>query len=285
MIIVDYSNVLIKAVFTQGVETDKIENLRALILSQFKSLKMKFSSDYGRFVVALDGQKNWRKKTFEHYKYRRKIGRAESPLDWGAIFAMSSEIIEEFRQYLPYQFLKVNICEADDIIGYMAANSTEKTLVCSSDKDFIQLLQFPHVDWYSLHHKKLMTCEDPLVWLEEQIIRGQKKDDIPNILSAEDHFVNSPDKRQKVISAKFLAQCLTSEPEKFCPDKETLDRYNMNRILLDLTAQPEHVITAIQEAIEEPYLQNNHKIYKFFSLKKLKLFMRSNLSAFCEDFT
>jgi hypothetical protein len=52
-------------------------------------------------------------------------------------------------------------------------------------------------------------------------------------------------KRQKPISKKNLEKWVTLSPSDFCLDKQSVENYERNRKLIDLTLIPEHLATEI----------------------------------------
>ena len=83
------------------------------------------------------------------------------------------------------KYLHVEKCEADDIIATLVAMREEdKYLIISGDKDFIQLQHYGDVYQYSPMLKSFMGENvDPETFLREQIIKGDRSDGVPNILS------------------------------------------------------------------------------------------------------
>jgi hypothetical protein len=72
-------------------------------------------------------------------------------------------------------------------------------LIVSADTDFIQLHQYPGVVQYDPIHKKWITDHDPIMYLKEHILEGDRVDGIPNVFSDDDCFVT--DKRQRRLTA------------------------------------------------------------------------------------
>ena len=117
-----------------------------------------------------------------------------------------SEIREEFVTKLPYKVLHVDKTEADDIIDTLCAQQTEDLyLIISGDKDFIQLQHYGNVYQFSPLLKSFMgENENAVTFLREQIIKGDRSDGVPNILSDDDIFLR--DERQKPINKKRLEE-------------------------------------------------------------------------------
>ncbi len=112
-----------------------------------------------------------------------------------------------------------------------------KSIIISSDKDFIQLHN-NIIDQYSPLTKKFITNIDPLQFLREHIIKGDRSDGVPNVLSADDTFVS--DKRQKSIRkttiAELVEQMALVEPEMLhtlvkCPRDTWIRNWQRNETL------------------------------------------------------
>ena len=72
MILLDFSNLIHKSVHAGGMDVS-YDHIRALIFTQIRTIKQKFSKDYGRLVICMDAKKYWRKEFFPEYKIRRKL--------------------------------------------------------------------------------------------------------------------------------------------------------------------------------------------------------------------
>jgi hypothetical protein len=115
-------------------------------------------------------------------------------------------------------------------------------MILSSDKDFAQLQRFPNVEQYSPILKKSIKEPLPMLQLKQLVIRGDKGDGIPNILSADDVFVSGG--RQKPITETKLIAWLNQDPKEFCTE-DMLVKYNRNELLIDLTRIPDSLKTSI----------------------------------------
>jgi len=83
--------------------------------------------------------------------------------------------------------------------------------------------------------------------LLEKVLRGDSGDGIPNVRSADDHFMDENSGRQKPVSAKMLEAFLAN------PDGSTLtaeERVNLerNKRLIDFTYIPVEVKNKIVDA-------------------------------------
>ena len=164
MILVDLNQVMISNLMGQlySSKTNDVDEdlLRHMVLNGIRSYRNKFSKEYGELVICCDDTNNWRKDSFPYYKAHRKTNRDESDLDWPNIFNCLNNIRDELKEFFPYKHIRVNRCEADDIIGTIChtegvalGDGKEKILVLSGDKDFIQLQVYANVSQYlSLIH-------------------------------------------------------------------------------------------------------------------------------------
>lgn len=256
------------------------ENMvRHMVLNSIRSLKNKFSNEYGELVIACDHKNCWRKDIFPYYKANRKKSRKESELNWNEIFECLNKIRQELNDYFPYRVLHVETAEADDIIatlvfnhGIEGFNSGEKILILSGDKDFIQLHNYHNVNQYDPVKKKFVTHDTPSTFLKEHILRGDTGDGIPNFLSNDNCFVVG--ERQKSLTQKKLDHYLNIEPELF--ESEMFKRnYNRNSILIDLRNIPQQ----LRDIIMDEYVKNANKptnqIFNYFVKYRLKTLMEN----------
>ena len=208
MILLDLNQVMIANIMMQPGAVNNIEEnlIRHMVLNSIRMYNVKFKDEYGEMVICADDRKYWRRDVFPYYKASRKKDREASPFDWNLIFETLNKIRDELRDTFPYRVLQVDKTEADDIIGTLCHKhgvqlmneTTEKILILSSDKDFMQLQKFANVEQFSPAAKKFLKTNEPEKFLREHIIKGDRDDGIPNILSSDDTFVT--DKRQKPVT-------------------------------------------------------------------------------------
>ena len=280
MILIDNSQIVLSSIFSQYKKpedivynADPMSLIRHITLNTYRSIKEKFGKEYGDLVICQDSNNYWRRDIFPHYKANRKKAQQENQQYWDVIFSCMKQIREEVAENLPYKNMKVDRCEADDVISVIARHyyTSEKVLIVSNDKDFQQLLYYPNINIYSPQKKSLVNCDDPTAFLLEQIIRGDSGDGIPNILSDDDTLINE-NKRQKPITAKRLAEFEAKIPT------ELESAFYRNRRLIDLGYVPEEYMNSILEEYKKPVI-NNHKMFNYFVEHKLTNLM-SELSSF-----
>jgi|TARA_B100002051_G_scaffold72581_1_gene68889 hypothetical protein len=272
MILVDMNQVTISNLMIQMKDEPLSEDLvRHMVLNSLRSYKTKFSKDFGELVLCYDDKHCWRKDYFPYYKQNRKKARSESSLDWNELFDILTKIQNELEENFPYKVLKINGAEADDIIAILSnkisstPNLYEEILIISGDKDFIQLHQSDNVKQYSPTLKKFIVDENPEQYKFEHIIRGDKGDGVPNVLSQDTVFVE--DLRQRPITKKKL----TEWKENGIPEGEIKRNYQRNKTLIDFDSIPNELGELIYNMWVDKITQNDKsKILPYFMKHRLK---------------
>jgi len=234
-------------------------------------------------VVCLEG-KSWRKEVDTTYKANRTAARMalspkeaeEEKLFWQAF--------DELKDYLSAKsnctILQHPRCEADDFIARFIQNHPEdQHVIVSSDSDFFQLLA-PNVRQFNGINKQLTTIDgifdekgrrvkdkktkedlpppDPQWLLFEKCMRGDSTD---NVFSA------FPGVREKGTKNKVgLREAFADRETKGLNwnmmmlqrwvdhnevEHRVRDRYLHNKMLIDLTEQPEDIKLALDTTINE----------------------------------
>ena len=264
MILVDLSQLLVASTFVsmkKGETEVDIKRLRHLLLNSLSKYRRQYVNEFGELVICCDGSLSWRKDVFPNYKMGRRTGREESPLDWNQIFGCFEQLKKELRETFPYKVLQINRAEADDIIGTLVMErkfSSPKTMIISSDKDFIQLQRYHDVFQYSPVAKKLLNGVDPEEYLREHILRGDKSDGIPNVLSDDDCIVSGI--RQVPMTKKLIKSW------KHIPmPEEHKERFERNTTLVDLRYTPYDLQKEILEQFDAKELGSRDKIPAYFT--------------------
>lgn len=264
MILVDLSQLLVASTFVsmkKGETEVDIKRLRHLLLNSLSKYRRQYANEFGELVICCDGSLSWRKDVFPNYKMGRRTGREESPLDWNQIFGCFEQLKKELRETFPYKVLQINRAEADDIIGTLVMErkfSSPKTIIISSDKDFIQLQRYHDVFQYSPVAKKLLNGVDPEEYLREHILRGDKSDGIPNVLSDDDCIVSGI--RQVPMTKKLIKSW------KHIPmPEEHKERFERNTKLVDLRYTPYDLQKEILEQFDVKELGSRDKIPAYFT--------------------
>jgi hypothetical protein len=242
--------------------------LRHMVLNSIRGYNLKFKEKYGTQVLCADGANPWRRDIFLNYKFKRKQNRDESSIDWSALFQMIGEIRDEIAQNFSYVVLHIDKVEADDIIAVLVKeyHSKEKIMIISGDKDFIQLHRYPNVKQYAPIQKKFVEDEDPVKYLHEQIIKGDRSDGVPNILSADDVFVTGT--KQKPINKKRLEEW--ANIENIPLGSETKKYYERNKKLIDLEEIPGLIYNDILNKYKTYTVPSRSLLLTYFIENKLK---------------
>lgn len=282
MILVDYNQVAISNLMEQigSSKTAVDESLvRHMILNTIRTYVKKFKDSHGpEVVIACDNKNYWRRDIYPHYKASRKKARDASGHDWSSIFDCLAKIRNELIQHSPYKVVTVDTCEADDIIATLVQkfSATQKIMILSSDKDFAQLQRYPNVEQFSPILKKYIKEPFPLLQLKQLIIRGDKGDGVPNILSPDDVFVAGG--RQKPITEVKIIKWMNQEPKDFCTE-DMLRNYSRNETLIDLTKIPENLKLKILDTYESAQVSTKQDLMNYMIANRLK-----NLIEHLDDF-
>jgi 5'-3' exonuclease len=282
MILVDLNQVLLSGLMAQinNSKGVKLEEglIRHMILNIIRTHVKNFREEYGEVVLCCDNRKYWRKECFPYYKSGRKKARDKSDLDWHLIFDMLAKFKKELKENFPYKVVDIDGAEADDIIGTITPiySEKEKILILSSDGDFLQLQQYKNVKQYNPSLRKYVVSKEPLKELKQKIIKGDKGDGIPNILSPGDCFIN--DLRQKPITKGILQKLMENNWTQW-EDESAKSGFTRNRQLIDLTYIPQDIKEKILNTFEEIKPATKQKMFNYFVENKL-----TNLMEVIEEF-
>jgi len=273
MIIFDFNQVAISNLMEQiGSSKTAVEEslVRHMILNSLRTYVKKFRDSHGpEVIIACDNKKYWRRDIFPHYKASRKKMRDASGHDWVTIFECLSKIKQELKDHSPYKVIDVDSCEADDVIAVLATkySATQKVMILSSDKDFAQLQKFPNVEQYSPILKKFIREPLPAAQLKQLIIRGDKGDGIPNILSADDCFITAT--RQKPITEAKIIKWMNQQPSEFC-NEDMMRNYSRNENLIDLTMIPSTLKVDILDTYDNTKGKSKQEFMNYLMVNRLK---------------
>jgi len=284
MIVVDFNQTAISNLMMEvGGRNDieiQVPLLRHMILNSIRSYKKKFGNEYGELVIACDNQTYWRREYFPYYKAGRKKAREESGFDWKTIFEALNLIRSELEVFFPYKVINVDGAEADDIIAVLAEwsqtndtnnilfNEPKPFLVMSGDHDFIQLQKYDNVTQFSPVQKKFVKPEiSPEKYSFEHIIRGDKGDGVPNVLSDDDSIVTGT--RQKSIRQDKI-DIWYKDFEAMPQDANFKKNYERNKMLVSFDSIPQKVRTAIINSYVDKPNKDKSKLLNFFIEHKMK---------------
>ena len=255
-----------------------------IIFNSLKKCWNKFNVDH--LVFFMDSE-SWRYQVYEKYKAHRKLKtgtRTQNEIDEDQIFY---DAINSFLKFVEDKtnstYLKSELLEADDIIAkWIDLHEDDTHIIFSADNDFIQLLS-TNVMMYDGLNNQLITVNgyydedgneiidnrtkapkkapEPEWNLFLKIIRGDSSD---SILSA------YPRVREKKIRDAYEDRhtrgyswnnlMLQTWTDMQGNEVKVLDKYEENKLLIDLHAQPDDIqelATVLCETVEK---KNNKQV-------------------------
>ena len=288
-VLIDTANMFFRArhgAFRAADSWTKIGFALHVTLMAVNKVARRFESDH--VIFALEGR-SWRKDYYKPYKANRAVARGKMNEIEQEEDKMFWETYDELTKYLSTRtncsVIRHANAEADDIIArWIALHPQDEHIIISSDTDFVQLLA-PNVKQYNGITDELLTIEgifdakgnpvidkktkqaktipDPAWLLFEKCMRGDSSD---NVFSA------YPGVREKGTKNKVGLREAYADRDKqgynwnnmmlqrwTDPDgveHKVFNDYDRNRVLIDLTAQPEDIKAEIDSAIRE---QVSHK--------------------------
>ena len=265
MILVDFSQTVIACFTAQALHPTEglVMNediARHMVMNSLRTINQKNKFEYGEMVIAIDSRDYWRKDIHPNYKGTRKKARSKINVDWDLVHHCLRTFTEEIEQSLPFTVVKVDRCEADDIIGVLTKwvsenrvdenslfGESEKVLIVSSDTDNFQLHRFKNVSQYSpIQEKKVRPEGSPVTAMNLKIVTGDTGDCIPNIKSHIDDLKNEI--RQKPIKQQEKddwSRNPSSIPETL------IERFRVNQSLIDYDFIPDNYRSSILAKYEE----------------------------------
>ena len=278
MILIDYTQVVLGSIIVSLNRGEDLDDklVRHITLNNLRYYRNRFKEEYGELVICTDNKHYWRRDYFPNYKANRKKDRESSPYDWNEIFSAVNMIRDELDIYFPYKVLHIDGAEADDIIAVVLLNRAEdKNIIISSDKDFIQLHR-ESISQYSPVTKKVLNGENPQAYLKEHIIKGDRSDGVPNVLSSDDTFIS--EKRQKPIRKTTIVTLLEAmneyDPETLyqiakCNKDTWVRNWQRNETLIDLTKIPEEIVENILYEFDRQVEGYRNNLLNYFIDNKL----------------
>jgi 5'-3' exonuclease len=266
--------------------------------------------DFGgtHVVFCLEGR-SWRKDHYKPYKAQRAASRAahtEREAEEEKVFWEAFDTFKEFvTEKTNCTVLQHSRLEADDLIaGWIQSHPNDDHVIISTDTDFVQLIapnvrQFNGVMETTITHEGIFDAKgkrvidkktqepkaipDPQWLLFEKCMRGDTSD---NVFSAYPGVREKGTKNKVGLREAYgdrdskgyswnnlMLQRWTDHEGK---EHRVLDDYERNRILIDLSAQPEEIKNIITETISIATTANKNisqvgiRLMKFCHLYDLK---------------
>ena len=281
-ILVDTANTFFRARHViRGSLEDKVGMSIATVLGSVRKAWKDFKGDH--VIFFLEGR-SWRKDVYAPYKRQRTEARAAQSPREAEEDRVFWETFDNFKEFIHDKtnctVLQHPRLEADDLIaGWIQSHPNDSHVIISTDGDFAQLVA-PNVKQYNGVMQVTTTHEgyfdekgkyvidkktklpkgipDPAWLLFEKCMRGDTSD---NIFSA------YPGVREKGTKNKVgLREAFADRDSKGYSwnnlmlqkwvdhegvEHRVLDDFNRNKLLCDLTAQPDEIRSLIGQAITE----------------------------------
>jgi 5'-3' exonuclease len=306
-ILVDTANTFFRARHVINGDADiKLGMAFHITLNSIKKAWQDFGGTH--VVFCLEGR-SWRKDHYKPYKAQRAASRAahtEREAEEEKVFWEAFDTFKEFvTEKTNCTVLQNPRLEADDLIaGWIQSHPNDKHVIISTDTDFVQLIA-PNVKQYNgvmdttITHEGIFDAKgkrvidkktqepkaipDPQWLLFEKCMRGDTSD---NVFSAYPGVREKGTKNKVGLREAYgdreskgyswnnmMLQRWTDHEGK---EHRVLEDYERNRILIDLSAQPEEIKNIITETISIATTANKNisqvgiRLMKFCHLYDLK---------------
>lgn len=284
-LLVDGLNMFMRAKHVGGRGQDIDTKIGMAMHIMFNSLNKcwrEFDGDH--IVLCLEGR-SWRKDFFTPYKANRKVVADKRSVreqeDDEMYFEAYDDMVQFFKDRTNCSVLHCPTAEADDLIAsWIQQKPDDNHYIISTDSDFYQLIA-PNVTQYNGTTDQVVSLEgfkdlktgkivkdkktgedkvlgDPEYILFEKCVRGDATD---NVFSAYPGARKKGSKNKIGIAEAFADRknagfdynnfMLQRWVDHEDVEHRVKDDFERNRILIDLTMQPEEVKTRCKLAIEE----------------------------------
>jgi 5'-3' exonuclease len=271
----DGNNLAFRCLYSKHVNMGDMIDFPMWRFTMFNSMYsfVRKNKNVEEVVMAFDSSNSWRYLVYPKYKAHRKKAKAKSDLDWGRIFQEMDALILDFKTHLPFKIIKIDRCEADDIIAVLTLQTKGNKVIISRDEDFYQLLDKAKI--YDAFKSKYITEVDHKKFLYEKIYIGQAKDNIPNVKTPSDW---PEDKRKPGFGKASFDKLYDSlELEDWVKENDYTKNLERNRRLIDFKMIP----PVIQEAVMKRY--ENYQKPKPEMI--LKLLQKHEWTSMLDNFT
>lgn len=316
-LIVDLANTFFRARHSAHRQSDTWDKLGFAVHVTLASVNKAWRDQKADHVVFCLEGRSWRKDFYEPYKKNRAVARAaltDAELEEDKLFWQTFDDLKTFlAEKTNCTVLRHESLEADDLIaGWIRHHPNDHHTIVSSDTDFHQLLA-ANVNQYNGITDELHTLTgifdkkgkpvidkktklpkvipDPNWILFEKCMRGDSTD---NVFSA------YPGVREKGSKNKVGLREAFSDKDKrgFAwnnlmlqrwvdhngVEHRVIDDYERNRILIDLTAQPDHIQKLITETVANNTVCLNRPMIGAHFLKFCGKYELNKLSEHSQNF-
>ncbi len=283
-LIVDTANTFFRARHAAHRQADTWDRLGFAIHVTLSSVNKAWRDQKADHVVFCLEGRSWRKDFYEPYKKNRAVARAaqtETEQEEDRLFWETFDALKSFLQdRTNCTVLRHEELEADDLVaGWIQAHPEDHHTIVSSDTDFHQLLA-ENVNQYNGIADELHTIQgifdkkgkpvidkktklpkiipDPAWILFEKCIRGDPTDNVfsafPGVRKTKLLEAYNDRNNRGVAWNNLMLQRWTDHNDM---EHKVLDDYNRNRVLVDLTAQPDDIKLKIIETIQQNSIVKN----------------------------
>jgi len=236
-----------------GKDLFDLSKLQSCIVRNILKYKDQFAGAVEHYVCT-DGSMYWRKDYYPDYKISRVQRKLEYNIDWEEYDSECASTLMTLSE-MGFNILEFQNLEADDIIASIVRGTPHKFIIFSADHDYYQLVEKARVSLYNTRDDRFVTLDiSPKEYLFNAIFTGQKKDDIPNIMTPLDHEVGrcpgfGPKAWEKVKNMGMMnwlnenkekilvlnkMENATKYPLLQIEKNDAYERYVANRILVDM---------------------------------------------------
>lgn len=287
----DYNNLAVRCLFGAKEIIEDPDNIqwglwRYNVFNSIYTTLWKFRN-VNEVILAVDDNMSWRKHYYSRYKESRKTKKKESRIDWKHLYAKMHSLAKEFQHHMPFRVIKVKNAEADDVIAVLARGFRNPCVIIARDEDYFQLFgKKQNLRVYDSISQKLYSPDDfPNIkeFLLKLVFCGQKKDDIPNIITPDDWGLTeaTEGKRRPGFGEKafdkmkddikgFIEKGHRNKVYGIVDLSQTLKR---NRILMDFDKIPNTIANRIADAYNNSSLPPLENIYLFFEKYHMRSFL------------
>ena len=283
--IVDTANVLFRVAAAHGKYNNSgtPEEKAGLALHIALNTLNKYFKQYkpDQLVVTFEGSKNWRKeytKSDECVSKRLYKGNRVKDSSMEPFFELIKSFEDLARTHTAVACLSSPRLEGDDLFGGFVQRfgvedeslleGADEIIGVSGDRDFVQLLKYKNFKLIDPDSGKPRTCDDPEFFMFEKCFRGDAGD---NVMSAYPRVLKT--KLIKAMTDDYVLTELMNHTWNFT-DPETgevtsykvADLFQENKLLMDLSAQPDDIKNLINETLDNE-LDNNGKFSHFHFVK------------------
>ena len=139
----------------------------------------------------------------------------------------------------------------------------------ASKRDYIQLHKYANVKQYDPTRKRWISNSNPELYLHEHILKGDKGDGVPNVLSPDNTFVMNI--RQRPVTKKRLLEWADINNM----NEEVKRNYMRNKSVIDLELVPDRIKAEIMEKYTADNPKDRSQLLNYFIKNKLRNLMES----------